>query len=374
MVATSVDPVVVGGGFYGCVIALHLKTRHRLPRVLLVERDPELLTRASYGNQARLHNGYHYPRSLRTAYRSRVNLPRFLQDWPQASRRDFTKLYAVALQNSKTGARQFERFCAEIGARCARVGGEVRRLFDRHLIEEVFEVEEYAFDAVRLRELLRKDLADGQVELRMATRATRILSRPEGSLQLQVRNSAGAEEAVHAAYVFNCTYSALNGLARDVAPVRTPLKHQVAEIALVEPPLALRDLSVTVIDGPFFSIMPFPARDLHSLTHVRYTPHHSWTEQPGIDPYQILSDHPWTPRADRMLRDSARYFPSARQYKYVESIFEIKTVLAASEPDDGRPILMERHPELPELFSILGGKIDNVYDVLEKLDSELARG
>lgn len=374
MSATSVDAVVVGGGFYGCVIAHHLKTRHRLSRVLLVERDTDLLKRASYGNQARLHNGYHYPRSLRTAYRSRANLPRFLQDWPQASRRDFTKLYAVAYQNSKTGARQFERFCAEIGARCARTGGEVRRLFDRNLIEEVFEVEEYAFDAVRLRELLRKDLVEARVDVRVATTAIRILGRPDGGLELHVGNTAGAEEVVNATAVFNCTYSALSGLAHDVAPVRTPLKHQVAEIALVEPPAALRHLSVTVIDGPFFSIMPFPARDLHSLTHVRYTPHHSWTDQPGIDPYRVLSDHPWTPRADRMLRDSARYFPAAAQYKHVESIFEIKTVLAASEPDDGRPILMERHPELPGLFSILGGKIDNVYDVLEKLDSELARG
>jgi glycine/D-amino acid oxidase-like deaminating enzyme len=373
MAVTSVDAVVVGGGFYGCVIALHLKTRHRLPRVLLVERETNLLTRASYGNQARLHNGYHYPRSLRTAYRSRANLPRFLQDWPEASRRDFTKLYAVALQNSKTGARQFERFCAEIGARCTRAGGGVRRLFDRHLIEEVFEVEEYAFDAIRLRELLRKDLADGQVELRISSTATGILRDLEGGLQIHVRNAAGAEEVVHATTVFNCTYSALNGLAGDVDPVRTPLKHQVAEIALIEPPAAFRDLSVTVIDGPFFSIMPFPARDLHSLTHVRYTPHLSWTDR-DIDPYRVLAERPWTSRADRMLRDAARYFASVGEYRYVESIFEIKTVLAANEPDDGRPILMERHRELPGLFSILGGKIDNVYDVLEKVDSELAHG
>lgn len=374
MAAGRVDAVVIGGGFYGCVIALYLRQERRLSRVLLVEQAPDLLTRASYGNQARLHNGYHYPRSLRTAYRSRANLPRFLQDWPDASRKDFTKLYAVARQNSKTSARQFERFCTEIGARCVKAEGEVRRLFDRHLIEDVFEVEEYAFDALRLRHQIRKELAEGQVDVLCGTTATQVLGKPDGALQVHFTDAAGTDRTVQATAVLNCTYSALNGLTGDIRPVSTPLKHQVAEIALVEPPAALRDIGVTVIDGPFFSIMPFPARDLHSLTHVRYTPHHSWNDQPGIHPYRVLEEHPWMPRADRMARDAMRYFPSAGQYRYVESIFEIKTVLAANEPDDGRPILMEKDRELPGFFSILGGKIDNVYDVLEKLDLEFAHG
>ena len=44
-------------------------------------------------------------------------------------------------------------------------------------------------------------------------------------------------------------------------------------------------------------------------------------------------------------------------------------MLARSESDDGRPILCEAHSELPGCYSILGGKIDNIYDVFEKLDA-----
>src|SRR5262249_37221803 len=50
------DVLVVGGGFYGCLIACHL--RRRYPRVLLVEKQADLLERASYVNQARVHQGY----------------------------------------------------------------------------------------------------------------------------------------------------------------------------------------------------------------------------------------------------------------------------------------------------------------------------
>jgi hypothetical protein len=62
--------------------------------------------------------------------------------------------------------------------------------------------------------------------------------------------------------------------------------------------------------------------------------------------------------------------PAVNRVQYVDSLFEIKTVLSKNEVDDGRPILFERDPSLPGCFSVLGGKIDNIYDVLERLDAE----
>jgi len=90
------DVLVVGGGFYGCCIALYMKRHRGCERVLVVERAEELLTRASYVNQARVHNGYHYPRSFTTAYRSRINLPRFAEEFADSVVDDFTKVYAIA--------------------------------------------------------------------------------------------------------------------------------------------------------------------------------------------------------------------------------------------------------------------------------------
>ncbi len=139
-------------------------------------------------------------------------------------------------------------------------------------------------------------------------------------------------------------------------------------MALIDVPKQLKDVGITVMDGPFFSLMPFPAKGLHTLSHVRYTPHTHWLDQPGCDPYDKLAQYPQASRSNRMMRDAGRYVPSILDSKYVESLFEIKTILAKSESDDGRPILFERPASLPNYFSILGAKIDNIYDVLEKLD------
>lgn len=117
-------------------------------------------------------------------------------------------------------------------------------------------------------------------------------------------------------------------------------------------------------------MMPFPARGLHTLSHVRYTPHSSWMDAPHEDPYKRLSEYERESRVDRMVRDVGRYFPAVYDARYVESLFEVKTVLVKNEGDDGRPILFEQDPASHGLYSILGGKIDNIYDVLEKLDAE----
>lgn len=368
----SADAIIIGGGFYGSAIAIYLAKTRGLRRVILLEREPELLIRASYNNQARVHNGYHYPRSFTTAYRSRVNLPRFVVDWPQAIKQDFVKLYAIARRNSKVTAKQFERFCYEIGANIKPAEGALKRLFEPRLIEEAFVVEEYAFDATRLAEWAVKELDDAGVEVHYSTRATAIFRSPSGkSLTVETKSKLEDDSSITSRYVFNCTYSGLNQFAGDFLGTQTGLKHEITEMALMQVPGVLKEIGVTVMDGPFFSMMPFPARGLHTLSHVRYTPHLSWKDELGTDPYQKLDEYERATRVDRMVRDVGRYLPAMLEGKYIDSLFEVKTVLVKSEGDDSRPILFEKHAELPGCYSVLGGKIDNVYDVLEKLDAEI---
>ncbi|HEU0120900.1 MAG TPA: FAD-dependent oxidoreductase [Bryobacteraceae bacterium] len=357
------DAVVIGGGFFGCSIAGYLRTRGR--SVLLLEREPGLFRHASYANQARIHNGYHYPRSLHTAYRSRVNFQTFLRDFPECVVRNFTKLYAIARNHSKVSARQFERFCDTIGAPWAPASKSFTRLFNPQLIESVYEVTEHAFDSGILREIVASRLARSGVEVRCNTPVVRLETDGQES-----RITLGDGSQLNARTVFNCTYAGLKRLAPHCS---AQLKQEVAELALIEPPGELRDIGVTVMCGPFFSTMPFPPRGLHTLSHVRYTPHCHWTDGDAgtpANPYEPLADMPKRSQALHMLRDAERYLPLLRRARIVESLFSIKTVLARNEMDDGRPILVDRSPTPNPVYSIMGGKLDNVYDVLHRLASE----
>jgi glycine/D-amino acid oxidase-like deaminating enzyme len=370
---TEYDAAVLGGGFFGCMTALEL--RRRGSRVVLLEQNDDLLRRASYHNQARVHHGYHYPRSLRTALRSRVNFPRFVEQFDFCIERSFDKYYAVARQFSKVTARQFRNFFEHIQAPIERAPAAVRRLFNGDLIEEVFRVTEYAFDAVRLREWLRGRLRDTEVEVRLQTEAVYVRRYTGGRLLLTAETPQGRIE-LPAREVFNCTYAQINRLLANSGLPLIALQQELTEMALVRVPEPLAHMGVTVMCGPFFSAMPFPPRGLHSLSHVRYTPHHAWPEGTGDyrPAYTGMAQRPRRSHFTWMVRDAARFLPILNECRYEDSLWEIKAVLPRSEEDDSRPILFKRDHGLANLHCILGAKIDNIFDLLGELNGAPCQG
>ena len=364
---TSYDTVIAGGGYFGCNIALALAEQGH--RVLLCETRSQLMERASYHNQARIHHGYHYPRSVLTALRSRVNFPMWVDGHKECIVDDFDQYYAIARPHSKVSASQFSRFMARIGAPLFPAPPEITSLFNPALTAQVWKVREYAFDAVKLRGMMEKKLHRAGVEICLPTtvsqvresgtrlRATLIL--PDGTMELEAH------------HVFNTTYSQINRLLANSGLPGILLKHEIAEMALITVPEPLQKSGITVMCGPYFSLMPFPARGLHTLSHVRYTPHAAWLDEGKPHPAAAAFESGARPpsRFRFMQADASRYLPLLRECRHVESLWEIKTVLPSSEHDDSRPILFRRDCGLKNLHCVMGAKIDNIFDILRECRS-----
>lgn len=359
------DAIIVGGGFFGCSLALHLRRTAGL-RVVVLEAGPGLMRRASYVNQARVHNGYHYPRSVLTGLRSRVNFPRFVEDYHDCIVDDVDAYYAVARLFSNVSATQFEIFCERIGAPCRPAPAPIRGLFNPNLIEQVYRVTEYAFDSVRLRGAVREALGEAGVEIRFETEAKGVRPLDGGGSAVSC-TGGGSHFDLTGGRVYNCTYSRINKLLYESGIPIIPVKQELAEIALIRIPDELNNFSVTIMCGPFFSIMPFPPRGLRSLYHVRYALHDTWYDHPSAeyrDPHEVLKSAPRISHQLHMMKDAARYIPALERAEYAESLWEVRTVLPLSEGDDSRPILYVEHEGI-DLTTIVGGKIDNFFDMIE---------
>jgi glycine/D-amino acid oxidase-like deaminating enzyme len=339
------DIAIIGAGFFGCELALELN-RIGVDRIVLFEQEPGIMQRASRVNQARVHNGYHYPRALLTAERSRESFDRFLGEYEAAIYFGAQSIYAVA-HGSQVSTTQFERFCNTIKAPCREASSIVDRLFDPGLIDGVFITREFTFNAAIIADSLLSALIRSPIDLRLNTPVSITQVSDDRITLATPRGDIGAR------HVINATYAALDGVG---TPLVTSVKRELTELVLVEPPRELAPFAITVIDGPFFSLMPFPLAGLHSLSHVRYTPHHSWVDTISD------SNHSSRSNARAMMRDSSRYVPTLAKSRIRGSLFELKAVLAAAEVNDRRPILVEESPMSPRIISILGAKIDNIYD------------
>ncbi len=185
-----------------------------------------------------------------------------------------------------------------------------------------------------------------------------------GGIKVNFRTVSG-EESILAKYVFNCTYSGINTILSASGLPNVPLKHELTEMALVEVPDEIKRLGITIMCGPFFSIMPFPPKNLHTLSHVRYTPHCYWQDTLALtsNTFKIFRQAVRQTNYAYMIRDAMRYIPILQDCHYVDSLWEVKTVLPQSESDDSRPILFKKDHGWQNLICVLGGKIDNVYDL-----------
>ncbi|OEE68517.1 amino acid oxidase [Enterovibrio norvegicus] len=361
------DVAIVGGGFFGLYIAEYYSSIGK--SVIVLEKESEAMTRASYVNQARVHNGYHYPRSALTALRSKASFPVFVNDFRDCVDDEFDKYYMVSHRLGKVTSTQFEKFCNRIGIPCEDAEPKIKALVNPNLVHGIFKTKEYAFNSKVLREIMLDRLSNYHT-LVSYEHVVESISYCDTHDRLTLHTQKfGDEVTLIAKHVFNCTYSMINRVLQSSEIDLIPLKHELTEMCIVDVPYEFEKMGITIMCGPFFSVMPFPSKEAHSFSHVRYTPHFEWMEAKGkdgklIDTQKIFESASKKSAWTRMVKDAARYIPLLSESKYRESLWEVKTILPRSDVSDSRPILFKTNYVYPGFHCVMGGKIDNVYDVI----------
>jgi len=363
------DKIIIGAGLYGLYAAE--KCGQKGENVLVLEYDNEAFARATYINQARVHMGYHYPRSYSTAVKSAGYFERFNADYGFSIHRSFDKVYAISSKFSWTSADQFQKFCDNAGIHCESLNPE--KYFKPGMCQGTFITKEYTYDAMLLKDYFLKSLAKlTNVTIKYNARIEKIVQKDD-VFALTVNG-----ETIESGYVLNATYASTNQIAHMAGFPTFNIKYELCEIILCEVDEKLKDTGLTVMDGPFFSIMPFGKTGLHSLTSVTFTPHITSYDalptftcqaksQGTCSPAQLGNCNTCVAKPKTaypyMASLAKKYMKDTYGFKYHASLFSVKPILQASEIDDSRPTVIRKHAETPTFVSVLSGKINTVYDL-----------
>lgn len=369
------DTIIIGGGIFGVYAALYLAKRGQ--RICVIEKESDLLTKASIVNQARLHSGYHYPRSVATARMSDDNKLRFTAEHKPFINFTFEKYYAIDRFGSFTDGQQFERFCEYMHIQCERV--REHPLFNFNRLDALYATTEYSFDPILIAEYYKKKIsAEKNITV---LKSTRVCTAQSVGNQWQVTVNSLASDIWHLTSdrAINATYSGSNAINRLFGLPDLQLMHEISEIAFVTSP-QVKNIGLTVMDGPFGSLMPYGLSGLLSLSSVAYTHHKvSYDNLPTFDCQHINTDCrpdfpancnycPVQPPSShrKMLAQMKQYFSEGIDFQYFRSFFTIKSKLKASYIDDGRPTEIALLQENPPFYCIFAGKINSIYEI-EKL-------
>ncbi len=416
--------IILGAGLYGLYSANYLRQKcSKNEKIIVLECDPTPFRRATYINQARVHMGYHYPRSFSTAIKSAHYFNRFMEDYAFCVLTKFDQVYATSSSFSWTDAKQFRKFCHDAQIRCDDVNPS--KYFNDGMCDGAFLTEEYTYDAQILKEYLLKEISKSDnVEIIYNVKINRILLNEDFfELNTQSGDTYKTDFLLNATYastnqitqmlgfepfkikyelceiilctvndqsgdtyktdfLLNATYASTNQITQMLGFEPFKIKYELCEIILCTVNDKLKNVGITVMDGPFFSIMPFGKTPYHSLTSVTFTPHiTSYDTVPTFEcqehsrefcsPEHLgnCNDCPAKPQSawPYMSNLAKKYLKEEYGFEYSHSLFSMKPILKASEIDDSRPTVIKMHSSSPTFVSVLSGKINTVYDLDEVL-------
>jgi hypothetical protein len=364
------DRIVVGGGLFGVFSAIVLADAGH--DVLIVEQDDRIMARASHVNQARLHTGLHYPRSLLTATEALRSYRQFRSTFPSAVC-DFNAIYAIASRNSRTSPEAFRRFANRLGLPVREIRSE--QYFRSGSTGCVFEVEEPTFDAAKLASLLKREIAlRPRIDVRLNTRVIGGLVEPSG-----VTLHTDCAQYLKSKKLILCAYAGTNGLRSALKLAPLDLSFELTEVLLGNAHSTMQGVGITVMDGPFWSMMPFGNTGLHSLTSVGFTPmlrshglasfpcqqHVARCTPEALEPCNSCAALPRS-NEPHHLQQAKAFLLEPDPFEPLKRLVTVKTVLRAAEVDDSRPTLVHQEKTLP-VATVFSGKINTVFDLEAQL-------
>lgn len=372
------DKIIIGAGLYGLYSALLCGKAGQ--KVIVLEHDSEAFMRATYINQARVHMGYHYPRSFSTAIKSAHYFERFSTDYADCILREFDQVYAISADFSWTNAEQFKKFCEEAHIQCDEISP--LKYFRDGTCDGAFLTKEYTYDAELLKNKLLTEISQYR-NVKLIYHA-RIKDMEKDTAEYVITMEDGIQYT--SSFVLNATYASTNQINAKLSCEPFKIKYELCEIILCRVCDELKKVGLTVMDGPFFSIMPFGKTGYHSLTSVTFTPHITSHDDLPTFPCQKICEAGYclptqlgncnecnakpSTAWNYMSNLARKYMKEDSKFFYGKSLFSIKPILKASEIDDARPTVLRKFSEHPTFISVLSGKINTVYDLDEVLLNE----
>ena len=312
---------VLGGGWYGCHLASTLIADGH--SVELHEIAGRLFSGASGSNPARLHEGFHYPRSGLTRQHCQQHRAEFLSVYGHLTEGVPVNLYAVAASDS----------LVDFGTYCKVLAGEVEFL-------RVYDPAVYGLQNVE------GAVLTGERHIVIA-RACAHFQQALGDV-VKYRVAPGLVDDPAWDMTIDATFCA-NGAANVD-------RYEPCVTGILEGPT---DKAVTIMDGPFGSVYPWnEERGLSSLTSASLTPFSksctSWGQARALlDEVDVVAAQA---RCEAMVEQMAHYWPGVRAYRIVDHKLSIRAMPRSGA--DARLVDVGRAGE--HALRIRAGKIDAI--------------
>ena len=333
----SLSFAIIGGGWYGCHIAVSFRALGF--NVTVFEQNHRLLHLASGNNQFRLHIGFHYPRHYTTRRQSRDGFSRFVERYPALSRPVAQNFYAVSHNDSLIDFLTYKLIMTSSGIEFSELAATPSMLAN---VEGCLQVPERVLLLDRARRFFDERLGPFVV---LDHRVEFIEERQDG-----VRVDGRRFD-----FVIDATWGHFG---------RPPIELYYEPTLLGYYEAATEFPAITLVDGPLCSVYPTEDPSLYTLSSVPHTPlgrfDKSAAARAALDSVgRELIDQ----RVALMEEQISRYVPNLQGGLSLRRPAAFDQDQAIGRFDDRSCYVFKNG----RVFSVMSGKIDTIFFAVDRI-------
>src|SRR3989344_4878903 len=349
MVKKRSKAVVIGGGIHGISSAIELAKEGL--EVSLLEKNKDIMEGTSRATQNRAHLGYHYPRSPTTAIECREGLEFFRQKYPRTLIYQDEDYYLIERHNSLTSYEEYKNFCDEVQIPYKEETPS-ENFWNSENIDGGFKVAEPVYDLEMLTRILKKESSDLGVDIITDNVVIGFDVSKEEEYRIHSLEN-GVKGRVHdASIIVNATYAYSNNILKILGLEKDMTMYHLQKTEVVIARSKEKIPSLTVMDGPFVTLLPLT--NCHDIgLFLVYDVKNSVLEQQ--EGYFLDDKISHTTNWSKMKEHGQKYFPFFENLEYLASNYGNRPV-PMSVSDDSRNTRIKHHEKLPGVYSLLEGK------------------
>lgn len=327
------DIIIIGGGWYGCHIALKLPSKYK---ILLIEQKSDIFCCSSYYNQNRLHEGYHYCRDYNTRILCQTNYGKFMKEYEECVENIENNHYVIS-NDSLMCIKTYESIYKH---------ENFNFVYDKNntSIKNI-----QGFPIIVNEKVINSDKAKISIKKKLLSQVN-----CKCVFNTIVRNVTTCDDAVvinnqyKAKLVLDCTYNQLNlSQEKYLYELTLSLLYEKLE----------KFGALTIMDGNFCSLYPRNG-DIYTLTDVEFTPIKKSHNFNDIKNY-VPSDEEISNTKNKMENKLCQYLPNfLKMFKYEGYFLSFKTKQISNS--DTRDIKILQIND--RIISVNCGKIYGIFE------------
>ncbi len=330
---------VVGAGLFGCTAALIISKKHNVD---LYERKSDILNEASMCNQFRFHEGFHYPRSLKTLKEIKKSNKDFINFYGKDIFGNTDNYYAISKTDTKTKLKKYLKFLKRNNLKHII---KTKSNFISKKIEGIVLSNEKNLNYFKIKKKIIQKLTKSSVNVKL-----------NSQLDQSILRYKNYDHVIIAAYKNN------NNIIKNLGiKVTNKFRYELIEKIIIKLPKKYKKISVVVMDGNFLCLDPYIGTKYHLLSHVKFSKlkviNGYYSKFPKkYDKKLILTKlkNIKESKFKDFISDGSRYLPFLKKAKYESSFFVVRTLKSNVEKTSERTNLTKKINK--KIITILSGK------------------